>query len=296
MLLLSTTICAIAFTGVASFAAGDGELSAADNEAAVLEPAPIVSDEVIAKQQDMLAKTAIEAGFGPQSPRDIDAIKGENDREFGEAPPASEMNLCNIHFHENAEHKGGEFAKYAGNGDGHGNQTGFVYSGELTPEELADYGKKIGVGAHGDLISGDTIEVHYVYSTAKAKPGETLGSCLSEAIANPQLRVEAQVYVLVNDKNALDFNELAKHEDVNGLHQAVNIPDDTGTPIEYDGSTTGPSYNEKGSPFHVTWSVRPKVAKVNIASLDTWLADNAFNEHHAHGVRNLITNPELLSQ
>lgn len=24
------------------------------------------------------------------------------------------MNLCNIHFHKNAEHKGGEFTVYAG--------------------------------------------------------------------------------------------------------------------------------------------------------------------------------------
>jgi hypothetical protein len=30
------------------------------------------------------------------------------------------MNLCNIHFHKNAEHKGGEFTQYAGNGDGDG--------------------------------------------------------------------------------------------------------------------------------------------------------------------------------
>ena len=80
------------------------------------------------------------------------------------------------------------------------------------------------------------------------------------------------------------------------LHQAINIPDNTGTPIQYDGSTTGPSYNEVGSPLQVSWSVRPKVAKVSISSVEAWLKDNVFDEDHAHGVRNLVTNPDLLSK
>jgi hypothetical protein len=36
--------------------------------------------------------------------------------------------------------------------------------------------------------------------------------------------------------------------------------------------------------------------KVDIASLHCWAAHNAFQEHHAHGVRGLVTAPELLSQ
>ncbi len=59
-------------------------------------------------------------GFGPQSPRDIDQSYGVNQRVFGTAPNRSQLNLCNIHFHENAEHKGGNFTTYAGNGDGKG--------------------------------------------------------------------------------------------------------------------------------------------------------------------------------
>jgi hypothetical protein len=49
------------------------------------------------------------------------------------------------------------------------------------------------------------------------------------------------------------------------------------------------------SPFQVTWSVRPQVAKVSISSIKTWLQGNTFDEDHAHGVRNLIINPDLLS-
>ncbi len=252
-----------------------------------------VSDQVILKQRDALANNTKGKGFGPQSPRDIDLDIGNNGRQFNDAPAHTEMNLCNIHFHKNAEHKGGEFNQHAGNGDGQGYQSGYKYSGKLSEAELAPF--KI-PGKHGGLSSGDTIEVHYVHSTAQIKPGPTLGSCLSEAIGNPQLRVETQVYVLVNDKNALDFRELAKHDLKNGLHQALNIPKNTGTPVQYDGSTTGPSYNEKGSPFQVTWSVRPKVAKVNIETVAEWLKGNVFNEDHAHGVRNLVTNPDLLSK
>ncbi|MCP4943389.1 MAG: hypothetical protein GY924_15630, partial [Planctomycetaceae bacterium] len=169
-------------------------------------------------------------------------------------------------------------------------------NGKLSEAEMAHYPKKVGANKHGDLQPGDTIEVHYVHTTAKVAPGATLGSCLSEAIKNPQLRVETQVYVLVNDDSARDFTKLTHHEVVNGLHQATNIPTDTGAPIVYAGSTTGPGYNEKGSPFQVTWSVRPKVAKVSISSVDKWLQGNIFKEDHAHGVRNLLMNPDLLSQ
>ena len=253
------------------------------------------SDEVIAAQRQALAKNTDGAGYGPQSPRDIDLITGNNQRTFEAAPAYTEMNLCNIHFHENAEHKGGEFTTYAGNGDGKGYGTGFKYDGKLSAAELAPYSTKVGENEHGDLEPGDTIEVHYVHTTAKVEPGPTLGSCLSEAIKNPQLRVETQVYVLVNDENALDFTELTSHEVVNGFHQATNIPTNTGTPVKYDGSTTGPTYNEKGSPFQVSWSVRPKVAKVSISSVDAWLKGNTFDEDHAHGVRNLVLNPNLLS-
>ena len=107
--------------------------------------------------------------------------------------------------------------------------------------------------------------------------------------------METQVYVAVNDNNALDFTELTYHEVINGLHQAINIPDDTGDPVQYLGSTTGPGYNETGSPYQVTWSVRPKVAKVNIETVGQWCKGNIFEEDHAHGVRNLVMNADLLS-
>ncbi|CAH6938612.1 conserved exported hypothetical protein [Vibrio chagasii] len=247
-----------------------------------------VKNSTIEHQRELLALSVDGKGVGPQSPRDIDNLVGENKRIFSIAPPSAKMNLCNIHFHKNAEHKGGEFTSYAGNGDGKGFNTGFRYTGKLSKEELKPF-------QYQHLESGDTIEVHYVYSSANVKPGATLSACISDSIKNPSLRVESQVFVLVNDNSALNFENLASYGLKNGYYQALNIPTNTGKPIEYLGSTTGPGYNEKASPYQVTWSVRPKVAKVSISSVANWMKNNDFEEDHAHGVRNLIKNPKLLS-
>ena len=82
--------------------------------------AKTVSDETIEANRTALEANTAGKGYGPQSPRDIDQTYGLNKRVFGTAPNRSDMNLCNIHFHKNAEHAGGEFTTFAGNGDGKG--------------------------------------------------------------------------------------------------------------------------------------------------------------------------------
>lgn len=238
----------------------------------------------------------INKGFGPQSPRDLKMKNGKNPDQFTKAPSTSSMNLCNIHFHKNAEHKGGEFTKPASSDDGHGHNAGFVYSGKLSAKEATPLEKPVCVGEHGGLNAGDTVELHYVHSTASVTPGATLGACLHENNANPELRVQAQVLVLVNDEKAKDFRQLAQTTQKSGFHQAVNMPKNTGPSIEYTGSTTGPAYNQKPSPIRVTWGVNSKVLKVNANSVGEWCKANSFNENHAHGSRNLVTTPELLSR
>lgn len=255
-----------------------------------------VSDQFMTQQHRRLELATRGKGFGPQSPRNIDLIAGDNAVVFAPAPSYSQMNLCNIHFHKNAEHAGGEFTRYAGNGNGQGYSSGFQYSGLLSAAELEPFGEPVCASEHSSLFSGDTIEVHYVYSTAQVSPGPTLNACFSESAANPQLRVEAQVFVVVNDENADNFEKLTQVGQSNGLYQAVNIPTHTGPRVQYAGSTTGPSYNELGSPFQVSWGVRPRVARVAIETVGQWCKANAFDEDHAHGVRNLITDLNLLSQ
>ena len=254
-----------------------------------------VADAVIAAQRVKLAQDAADGEVGPQSPRDLRIPVGDNPRVFSIAPPHTRMHLCNIHLHKGAEHAGGEFTTFLGNGDGKGFGTGFGYNGQLTDAELAPLATPVGSGHEGLLAPGDTIEVHYVHTTTHTTPGPTLHYCIDHGTSNPQLRVETQVMVLVNDPEAADFTHLAAIEQIGAYWQAPHIPTDTGKPIQYIGSTTGPSYNEAGSPFQVTWSVRPKVMKVDIASLAEWYEHNIFDEHHAHGVRNLVINPKLLS-
>jgi len=145
---------------------------------------------------------------------------------------------------------------------------------------------------------GDTIEVHWVHSSCDVKPGHGLGTCLSDSCANPNLRVETQVFTVVNNSSAQNFNDLTYDGNImNGYHQAKALPSGTGNPVVFMGSTTGPKYSEQiCSPLQVTWSVRPKCAKVSIDSLSEWCKSNVFEEDHAHGVRKLVTNPNLLSK
>lgn len=232
-------------------------------------------------------------GFGPQTPRDIDSRKGENPRRFALAPGYKEMNLCNIHFHTHAEHKAKGFSLYAGEGEhGHGGGYQCNDTGKLSKEELAPPAESACKG----MKPGDTVEVHWVHSSCDVKPGKGLGSCLSESCSNPDLRVEAQVFLVVNDKSAPNFMDMAYGGKINGVHQAKSIPNKTGKPVVFPGSTTGPSYSEqKCSPLQVTWSVRPQCAKVDINSLSEWCKNNEFAEDHAHGVRKLVVNPKLLA-
>lgn len=251
------------------------------------------------------AEGAACVGFGPQTPRDIDSPAGTNKRVIAKSPKSGEMNLCNIHFHKNAEHKAKAFAIYAGDGDGHGFESGYQcgMSRELSKAELLPTKSPVCKSEHGELKPGDTVEVHWVYTSCDIKSrdiksGAGLSACVTKTCANPNLRVEAQVFTLVNDTHAIDFSELDfEGNAVNGFLQPNGLPKNTGAPVEFIGSTTGPSYSEQNcSPLGVTWSVRPQCAKLDINSLAEWCKGNAYGEDHAHGVRKLVTNRKLLSQ
>ena len=229
--------------------------------------------------------------LGPQTPRDISDRAGLNTESFPLAPPSTEMNLCNIHTHTNAEHKGPGYSVFVGNTDDGGyacNETAELTNEELTPAP----------GAFQGVNPGDTIEVHWVHTSCDATPGEGLGACVPASCADPLLRVEAQVFLVVNDPDALDFIEMTYGGNiVDGRHQAKSIPSITGEPVLFRGSTTGPSYDQsKCSEARVTWNVRPQCAKLDISSLHSWAEKgNVFNEDSSHGVRQLVTAPELLS-
>jgi hypothetical protein len=233
----------------------------------------------------------------PQTPRDITSSDGAASGSFDWAPSASQLNLCNLHFHVNAEHKGPGFMFAAKSGDAHG---GFVCNtGDiLTDAERRPVHDVCGHGSHG-VKPGDTIEVHWVYTSCPVDtvPGKGLKLCSSATCRNPTLRVESQVFLVVNNRDAQNFNRFDLAGWRKGGHvQPKNLPSGTGTPVTFLGSTTGPDWNDKCSPAKVTWNVRPKCARLDINSLKHWCDSNAYAEHHGHGVRSLVTNVYSLSR
>lgn len=228
-------------------------------------------------------------GFGPQTPRDITQLAGTNSAVFSFAPESDKLNLCNIHFHKNAEHKGPGFSESAGKDEFGGwqcNESDKLSKSELTAPE---------VNGCKNIKPGETVEVHWVYSSCDVKPGKGLGSCLSDSCPNPQLRVEAQIFLLVNDKTASNFMDYDYSNKKNGYHQPASIPSGK-LAVQFLGSTTGPSFDEKTcSPLQVSWSVRPECMKLDVNTLNKWCQGNKFAEEEAHGVRQIVTDKRLLS-
>ncbi len=230
---------------------------------------------------------------GPQSPRDISQKAGTNPSFFTYAPPAEKLNLCNIHFHKNAEHKGPQFAVNGGTGEHGGWKCNVDIPNQQQPAALAP----LSPASQGctNVQPGDTIEVHWVFSSCNVKPGKGLGACVSPTCANPQIRVESAVYLLVNDAEASDFGQFDYRASNTPYHQPGQLPEATDA-VEFLGSSTGPSYtNQICSPYQITWQVRPQCRPLDINTLHSWCQTNVFKEHHAHGVRQLVTDVKLLA-
>jgi hypothetical protein len=86
-----------------------------------------VADSVIDAQHQALAENTRDQGFGPQSPRDLENPAGSNLRLFSTPPAHTQMNLCNIHFHKNAEHRGGDVGRHQRAGKARGEEIQFAF-------------------------------------------------------------------------------------------------------------------------------------------------------------------------
>lgn len=220
-------------------------------------------------------------GAGPQAPRDIDSKAGSNSVIFQEAPAFENLDLCNVHFHRNAEHKAAAYSTYVKDGSNSGWACQEPAAGRLE-EKHAEYEGCLGIAP------GDTIEVHWVYTTCDVETagvtpvGGGLSACMTTTCANPQLRVAAQVFVLEKG-GKLKFSDTAP--------VSPHAPT-----VVYTGATTGTSYsNSHCSPFQVTWDVKATCDTLDIDDFSKWCSHNKYDDHHAHGVRELVTPEALLS-
>jgi len=220
-------------------------------------------------------------GAGPQSPRDIDSMAGNNSVIFEAAPSIAEMNLCNIHFHRNAEHKSAEYSTYVKDGDNSGWACQEPAEGRLS-QKHAKYNECEGIA------EGDTIEVHWVHTTCDINTegvqplGGGLNACLTTMCPNPQLKVVAQVFVL------------QKNGELKFAESPISHKDPT---VLYNGSTTGTSWNNNHcSPLQVTWDVKKTCDTLDIDNFSKWCSDNKYKDNHAHGVRELVVSEKLLSK
>ncbi len=218
---------------------------------------------------------------GPQSPRDIDSKAGTNSVIFEVAPSIKDMNLCNIHFHRNAEHKAAAYSTYVKDGS----NSGWACQ-EPTKNRLSNNHAELN-GCEG-IAEGDTIEVHWVHTTCDINAegvkqlGTGLNACLTTMCPNPQLKVVAQVFVLQKDGKLKFAESPISHNDPS---------------VEYTGSTTGTSYsNNHCSPLQVTWDVKTTCDTLDIDNFSKWCNSNKYKDNHAHGVRELVTSETLLSK
>jgi len=85
------------------------------------------------------------------------------------------MNLCNIHEHTHAEHKGRGFSAFINDTD----SVGYAYSDTATCSEAKLTDPIGGEGMFKGVKPGDTTEVYWVHTGCDIQPGEGLGSCLS---------------------------------------------------------------------------------------------------------------------
>jgi len=222
---------------------------------------------------------------GPQAPRDIDSAWGSNTTQFKTANNIDKMNLCDIHYHWNAEHKSAAYSTFVSTGNDHSGWA-VIAPASTDPKERAE--NDIGGEEHPiGVMVGDTIEVHFVHTTCNVKyeelePKNGLNNCVSEVCANPQLRVVAQVFKVVDDEH--------EHADVTDLDHPMKHDD---ARVVYTGSTTGSKYNnDHCSPFQVTWDVKKTPATISAHGLAHWSHEH---DQHAHAVRELVTHDDLLS-
>lgn len=268
-----------------------------------VEPAVAGQEHHMAAPPTAACKLEGSDRIGAQSPRNI--LMGSGSAPAVALPATTTpYNLCNLHFHKGAEHMSPlaptgnlplGFSIAAPGGGYQCDRTSYLTAAQLT-EPVRPAGKK----KCENVRAGDTIEVHWVFSSCDVNPGRNLGACTKEG-QTCALRVESQVFTLVNDASAKRFSSFSPEAKAKTPIANVTLPD--GERVVYRGSTTNPAYNtsDKCSPASVMWGVRKQCELLDVSSLHDWCEENEkesspfSGQKEGHDPRGLVTRLELLS-
>lgn len=262
---------------------------------------------------------------GPQSPKDLTTDRISDGNRFSAAPvmhrkQMNDMELVNVHFHLGAEHKSDAYNSNAVSDSGTTFTAGGhdVRAGWWATGTAADFhstrASATPVGSPcEDLYVGDTIEVHWVHSSAgkqAAGSDDPEGTHLTDGLGNaangrnllnPMLHVEGTVYSIVSDDTAETVfdpgkNEPEKNKTLLDYHMPKAGENDY---VRYVGSSTGQSFtgnfaakDQLCSPYVINWGVDLRLHKVkNTTMVELCQAlkkNNIVTDLKPHGSRVLL--------
>lgn len=263
---------------------------------------------------------------GPQAPKDLTTATLNTAAHGTRNPQApifthdqmNHMTVVNVHFHLGAEHKSDNYndEQFTEDYDA-SNPVGGPYGVTDHPARPGFYGSGYSPSGRKDrdavpapckgMKVGDTIEVHWVHSSAGVRQPDDgdyqlledgLGSAVNgRALRNPQVHVEAVVYQILPDGDAgITFTPV-------GSLRETHWPDEPSADeyIRYVGSSTGMSYtgNEEGptqtcSPYLINWGVDLRLHKVSSTTMQEFcsllLAEGLVKDVLVHGSRRILHN------
>ena len=202
------------------------------------------------------------------------------------------MVLVNVHFHVPAEHRSeGEYSTREVS------ETGFSCDEDATPR--TDGEASSDAFAHCENVAlGDTVELHWVYSTGGER-GAEISDGLGSAFAtqrNPLIVVRAQVFRVTNGGDG------AYDDDAKSLLSGWNASIVTDA-LQYIGSTTGSKYDsiDKCSPYAVTWHVDRKCHDISARKIDEMCGEmkrtySMTEDIRAHESRELVPSRLMTSE
>lgn len=234
---------------------------------------------------------------GPQSPRDVTGVDGSNPYKvegLQRTTSTEGMRICNVHFHRFAEHRSeGQYDVDKGR-EGWACRSAGASSGDgqAAPDENG------GLDEQAPAHDGDTVEVHWAYTTC---PQQLIDEQIAAALEKDPKAITGLAPCACPGAEIVFEARIFRISKDSGLDTLSNTPPPpTGELARYFGSTTGAVYNGTCSPIQSGWRVDRSCGELKLSALEAWLQDPRgailFNESKPHGVRELVTDPKILSR